>query len=316
MVFNNLSHSLAQPEPVYESIPGSPYTPTTSMGGDASEDQGLRQSGVMQRRSLQLPTLSRFLADFTLGFADGLTVPFALTAGLSSLGQTSTVILAGMAEIAAGSISMGIGGYLSARGDIAAAAASNNETQDKSSNAQQVDAEKVVDQSRSTILDEYLGPLRLPQHLLDAVKAHAEAQPAVAAAILNQRLSLQDEDDSDSETELICSPVLNGLSVAMGYLLGGLLPLFPYFFVTEVGAGLKWSFGVCILALFVFGFTKHYLLQEGAEDKHWSHAWHYHSRRWNRVKQSAWEGLQMVILGSIAAFAALLCVKASELIVS
>jgi hypothetical protein len=55
---------------------------------------------------LTLPTLSRFLADFTLGFADGLTVPFALTAGLSSLGQTDTVIYTGMAEICAGSISI------------------------------------------------------------------------------------------------------------------------------------------------------------------------------------------------------------------
>lgn len=54
---------------------------------------------------VRLPTLSRFLADFTLGFADGLTVPFALTAGLSSLGETKTVLYAGMAEICAGSIS-------------------------------------------------------------------------------------------------------------------------------------------------------------------------------------------------------------------
>ncbi|KAI4600008.1 hypothetical protein KJ359_001109 [Pestalotiopsis sp. 9143b] len=312
----NMIQKLGQQEPAYESIPGTPYTPATSLGYSSDgDDRGFYRAGPAQRSSIQLPTLSRFLADFTLGFADGLTVPFALTAGLSSLGQTDTVIMAGMAEIAAGSISMGIGGYLSARGDIAAAAASKKETQVQFSDQQHFDREKAAEKTRSTVLEEHLGPLRLPQHLLDAVRAHVDAQPSIAAAIVEQRQSLQDGNDSDSEDDLSCSPVWNGLSVAMGYLLGGLLPLFPYFFVTEVCAGLKWSFAVCVLALFIFGFTKHYLLQEDVEDKHWSRAWDYQARRWNRIKESAWEGLQMVVLGSIAAFAALLCVKASESIV-
>ena len=69
----------------------------------ASKDMELPASCSPGR--VRLPTLSRFLADFTLGFADGLTVPFALTAGLSSLGETKTVIYAGAAEICAGSIS-------------------------------------------------------------------------------------------------------------------------------------------------------------------------------------------------------------------
>ncbi|KAI1844429.1 hypothetical protein JX265_010078 [Neoarthrinium moseri] len=266
-------------------------------------------------QQIQLPTLSRFLADFTLGFADGLTVPFALTAGLSSLGQTDTVILAGMAEIAAGSISMGIGGYLSARGDIAAAAATAGGEPTLPQHDVCLDPEKAAAQDKYTTVEDYLGPLRLPPHLLDAVRAHVDSQPAVGRAIL-----ARDEASKSSQVREVaeqpCSPVLNGFSVSLGYLLGGLLPLFPYFFVAEVAAGLKWSFGVCILALFIFGFTKHYLLQEEVEDRTWSHAWHYHSQRCNRIKQSAWEGLQMVILGSIAAFAALICVKASENIVS
>ncbi|KAJ4321443.1 hypothetical protein N0V84_005365 [Fusarium piperis] len=66
----------------------------------------------------QSPALKRFLSDFTLGFSDGLTVPFALTAGLSSLGKTDTVISGGLAELCAGSISMGIGGYLAASDEI------------------------------------------------------------------------------------------------------------------------------------------------------------------------------------------------------
>ncbi|KAF4951457.1 hypothetical protein FSARC_12912 [Fusarium sarcochroum] len=65
-------------------------------------------------KSSHSPAFKRFLSDFTLGFSDGLTVPFALTAGLSSLGKTDTVITGGLAELCAGSISMGIGGYLAA----------------------------------------------------------------------------------------------------------------------------------------------------------------------------------------------------------
>ena len=59
----------------------------------------------------------RTISDVTLGLSDGLTVPFALTAGLAALGDTKIVVFAGMAEILAGSISMGIGGYLGASGE-------------------------------------------------------------------------------------------------------------------------------------------------------------------------------------------------------
>lgn len=54
----------------------------------------------------------RIIADATIGLSDGLTVPFALTAGLSALGDTKLVIYAGLAELCAGALSMGLGGYL------------------------------------------------------------------------------------------------------------------------------------------------------------------------------------------------------------
>ena len=57
---------------------------------------------------------ARMISDATIGLADGLTVPFALTAGLSSLGSTNVVILGGLAELLAGMISMGLGGYFGA----------------------------------------------------------------------------------------------------------------------------------------------------------------------------------------------------------
>ncbi|KAI5202115.1 hypothetical protein E4T39_04841 [Aureobasidium subglaciale] len=59
----------------------------------------------------------RTVSDATLGLSDGLTVPFALTAGLAALGDTKIVVFAGLAELMAGSLSMGIGGYLGASGE-------------------------------------------------------------------------------------------------------------------------------------------------------------------------------------------------------
>jgi len=59
----------------------------------------------------------RTISDATLGLSDGLTVPFALTAGLAALGNTKLVVFAGLAELMAGAISMGLGGYLGASGE-------------------------------------------------------------------------------------------------------------------------------------------------------------------------------------------------------
>ncbi|KAK7949501.1 kinase activator protein [Apiospora saccharicola] len=258
---------------------------------------------------LRLPTLSRFLADFTLGFADGLTVPFALTAGLSSLGKTQTVIYAGMAEICAGSISMGIGGYLAAKGEQATdTAASGSDGRDAVDDEMGGDEEKEAALgSTDDVVEEYLAPLNLRDDLRAAVEAHVRSQPDLVDAL---RTKAQDDDDAGTGYgDRASSPVMVGLSVSVGYLLGGLLPLFPYFFVSQVSDGLRWSFGVCILALFLFGFTKHYLLQDDAQ-RHNRHQ--RRSAQWKRVRASLWEGMQMVVLGSIAAVTAVLAVKALE----
>ncbi|KAK8090429.1 hypothetical protein PG997_005390 [Apiospora hydei] len=277
------------------------------------------------RSRFRLPTLTRFLADFTLGFADGLTVPFALTAGLSSLGQTQTVLYAGLAEICAGSISMGIGGYLAAKGEQAATSTSRSD--EDATDEVGGDEEKEAALSSSVdVIEDYLAPLNLRGGLRAAVEVHVRSQPDLVDALRTKARDEDDDDDVDARfgERGSSSPVMVGLSVAIGYLLGGLLPLFPYFFVRQVGDGLRWSFGVCILALFLFGFTKHYLLQdEGAQRSSTTTHRHNHrhhqqqqkkaaAARWRRVRASLWEGTQMVILGSIAAVTAVLAVKALE----
>lgn len=276
---------------------------------------------------LARPSLSRFLADFTLGFADGLTVPFALTAGLSSLGQTDMVIFAGMAEICAGSISMGIGGYLSAKGDASAAAAAGAAAAARSERERERDADAEEEARREDeksgrvqVVSRYLAPLDLPPELLELVREHVSSRADVAAALAQgPSLDETDEDDDDEEDEdRLPPPVVSGLSVALGYLIGGSLPLAPYFVVSRVGDGLLWSFVVCIAALFAFGFVKDYVLHRQQQRQQQREAvWvddkglcgRDGSERWRDVRRSAWEGAQMVMLGSIAALAAVLCVR-------
>ncbi|KAI0841821.1 VIT family-domain-containing protein [Hypoxylon sp. FL0890] len=279
----------------YSALPTDPIDPVSdSMNADgACEDPSFDDRRTDQQREESLGRLSSLLSNFTLGFADGLTVPFALTAGLSSLGETRTVIYAGAAEICAGCISMGIGGYLAAKGETATKA-NAHEHSDELGAAEQ------------DSVQEYLAPLDLPPDLLQSVKAHIDCNP-----VISERLRSNTDSAKGSLTEKprAFSPAILGLSVSFGYMVGGLLPLFPYFFVSRVEDGLKWSFAVCILALFVFGFSKEYLLNGGSLEGSWSHLEGREVAKWERVKRGFWEGMRMVIMGGIAAIAAVFCVK-------
>ncbi|KAI1144671.1 VIT family-domain-containing protein [Hypoxylon sp. FL0543] len=281
----------------YSALPTDPTDPTSnSMNADgACDDPSFDDCETDQRREASLGRLSSLLSNFTLGFADGLTVPFALTAGLSSLGETRTVIYAGAAEICAGCISMGIGGYLAAKGETATKAVGHG-------NGDELEA---VEQDS---VQEYLAPLDLPPELLQSVKAHVDGHPVILQRL---RSSVDSTRGSFTEKPKDFSPAVLGLSVSFGYMVGGLLPLFPYFFVSRVDDGLKWSFAVCILALFVFGFSKEYLLNRAAspEDGWQDGEAGREVARWERVKQGLWEGMRMVIMGGIAAIAAVFCVK-------
>ncbi|KAI1121647.1 Ccc1 family [Nemania abortiva] len=246
------------------------------------------------RDSLDAPKPSRaqsqLLADYTLGYADGLTVPFALTAGLSSLGTKNTVIYAGMAEIAAGCISMGIGGYLAARGEQM-----SHDDPDENDDEENSASSVPLYEDRDRAIGDYIAPLQLPPDLLQSVMAHARSLPDIADLV---------RDNTEDETPAV-SPIISGLFVAFGYLTGGLLPLAPYFFVSSVTVGLRWSFGICIVALFIFGFTKAYVLNSGSLHKSTSRS----KARWTIIRQSIWEGLTMAVLGSIAALVAVLAVR-------
>ncbi|KAI0122793.1 VIT family-domain-containing protein [Daldinia grandis] len=266
--------------------------------GSMSDNSSFDCPQMDYQRNLSLGRLPEFLSHFTLGFSDGLTVPFALTAGLSSLGYTKTVIYAGMAEICAGCISMGISGYLAAKGETVV------KSRDHGGELESAGRENIL---------EYLAPLELPPRLLQCVKAHIDDDPAVSRRLLYHLSSTADGLTSKTKG---FPPAVVGLSVSVGYMLGGLLPLFPYFFVSQVADGLRWSFAVCIFALFIFGFAKDYLLHNESVGSGWRYGG---TKRgpvmWERMKNSFWEGMRMVVMGGIAAVAAVLCVKIFESVV-
>ncbi|KAI2612697.1 DUF125-domain-containing protein [Hypoxylon fragiforme] len=250
------------------------------------------------------PTSSRlpqFLAHFTLGFADGLTVPFALTAGLSSLGETRTVIYAGTAEICAGCISMGISGYLAVKGEREIAAGPGTGDCEKREKRETVEQDYI---------QKYLSPLELPPDLYQSIIAHIDNHPIAA-----QRLLSISDRSINGENGFPAAVV--GLFISFGYLVGGLLPLCPYFFVDQIDSALRWSFVVCIVSLFIFGFAKDYLLRYRFVEDGCSQDGNTRTETATRdkIKGGCWEGMRMVIMGGIAAVAAVLCVRLFEEVV-
>ena len=94
-------------------------SPSTSLDIDADADPLLRSKEKFEETAPVSRGMDpRIISDATIGLSDGLTVPFALTAGLSTLGSTKVVIFGGLAELIAGAISMGVGGYLGANSEV------------------------------------------------------------------------------------------------------------------------------------------------------------------------------------------------------
>ncbi|KAK5990515.1 Vacuolar iron transporter cccA [Cladobotryum mycophilum] len=247
------------------------------------------------------PWLTRFLSDLTLGFADGLTVPFALTAGLSSLGRTDTVIYAGLAELCAGSISMGIGGYLSARDELPSSTvdiAGDGDEEETRGMLRGASGGGSIDEkdgeAQEELLRQHLEPLALPEDILDGIMSNLKDRPDGLNSVTRKLLVQKETPGNDSTiNQLPISPIASGLSISLGYVIGGLIPLLPYLFAATVGMGLRWSIGVCLVALMVFGAGKSWLLRGGGVSD---------------LTRCLWEGVQMLVLGSLAAGASVLCV--------
>lgn len=220
----------------------------------------------------------RIISDATIGLSDGLTVPFALTAGLSALGTTKLVIYAGFAELVAGAISMGLGGYLGAKGEADGYYAALEETKD----CVERDEQRACELVRLTF-ERY----RFPDETLDSMTASLAAHSEhLVDFLMRFHYQLAEADFTPSRA------YLSGLTIALGYFIGGLVPLLPYLFFEHVREALYCSILVMAIALFAFGWAKTFLVGECSKRACFQNA------------------VQMLVLGGLAAAAAMGCVKA------
>ncbi|KAK1463819.1 integral membrane protein DUF125 [Colletotrichum cuscutae] len=256
-------------------------TVSTATMATATSETSTTSTRVSESDSRSFRLDARMISDATIGLSDGLTVPFALTAGLSALGQTKVVIFGGMAELIAGAISMGLGGYLGAKSE----AASYKETRSECTRLTQDDPAM----ARARVL-EVLEPYDLPKQTLEDVTDHLSTSPRLIDFLMQFHHCEQEPASNRA--------FISALTIAAGYLLGGLIPLFPYFFVPaeDVYLALYISVAVMAVALFAFGYVKTCIVSG------WSGL--------RCVRQAVVGGLEMVVVGGAAAGAAMGLVKA------
>ncbi|ABN65104.2 transmembrane Ca2+ transporter [Scheffersomyces stipitis CBS 6054] len=214
----------------------------------------------------------RVMSDIIIGLSDGLTVPFALTAGLSSLGDSKLVITGGMAELVSGAISMGLGGFLAARSE-----SEYYKSQVKKEKTEFFNKPELINQEAAEIMFE----LGATEQTIASFLKDLDSQPKMLIDfVIRFGKGLEEPAEGREFT--------SALTIGSSYFLGGFVPLLPYFFTTVVKTGLLVSVIVMIITLFVFGYVKTSISlgDDCARSKKYG------------------EGLQMVAIGSVAAGAA------------
>ena len=184
---------------------------------------------------------SDFLRDVVIGMSDGLTVPFALAAGLSgAVNSTTIIVIAGIAEIAAGSIAMGLGGYLAGKTE-------------QDHYASEVKREYYeVDHLRHKEIEEtkeFFANIGLSEELQEKATIEiAKDKDKWVDFMMKYELGLEKPDPKRATK--------SALNIGLSYVVGGLVPLSPYFFIDEPIEALKYSVVSTLVCLFVFGWFK------------------------------------------------------------
>ncbi len=186
-------------------------------------------------------TSSEMVRDIVIGMSDGLTVPFALAAGISGAGaSTHIVVIAGLAEIAAGSIAMGLGGYLAARTDM-----EHYETERR---REIEETERVPDREKAEVADVFRAYGLSEKDLTPVVNILSENQKNWVDFMMRFELGLEQPDPGRARR--------SALTIGLSYIAGGLIPLTPYILISSLTSALWVSVGTTLLALFLFGFFK------------------------------------------------------------
>lgn len=186
-------------------------------------------------------TSGEIVRDIVIGMSDGLTVPFALAAGLSgAVSSTSIVITAGRAEIAAGSIAMGLGGYLAARSDAEHYASERGR--------EQAEVRSVPETEAKEISDIFLAYGVSAEAAAPVVSALRDRPEAWVDFMMRFELGLEKPDPKRA--------LVSAATIAGAYIAGGLIPLAPYFIFPVAARALSASVAFTLVALFVFGYAK------------------------------------------------------------
>ena len=184
---------------------------------------------------------SESVRDVVIGMADGLTVPFALAAGLSAaVTSTQIIVTAGLAEIVAGAIAMGLGGYLAARTD-----------EEHYGSEERREAWEVDNMREAEIAEvkEVFSAYGLKGAELDSVvSALAADKTRWVDFMMRFELGLEEPNPNRAWK--------SALTIASAYIVGGVIPLSAYLVLSDAHAALKVSVTVTLLALAIFGGIK------------------------------------------------------------
>jgi vacuolar iron transporter family protein len=180
--------------------------------------------------------------DVVIGMSDGLTVPFALAAGLTGMAVATSklVVIAGLAEIAAGSIAMGLGGYLAARTDRDHYESERQREIRETMELPEKEADEVADIFRGYGMSE--------QDIAPVVSAIRGDQTRWVDFMMRFELGFEEPDPKRARN--------SAATIAMSYIVGGMVPLSSYMVWDNLRTALTGSVAITLLALFIFGYVK------------------------------------------------------------
>ncbi|KAF2665216.1 DUF125-domain-containing protein [Microthyrium microscopicum] len=199
-------------------------------------------------------TMSEYVESAVLGMADGLTVPFALTAGLSSVGSSRLVIIGGLAELFAGMISMGLGEWLSTN-----TKAKQWDVEIERERREVRECPKAEEEEIYEIFDEYAIPREDVQPIVEHLKRDPEKWVDFMMAF---ELKLE---KPKRRTAVICAIVMG-----VSYFIGGAIPMIPYFVMNDINDALLTSCVITVIVLIIFGYAKSAIAGTAQAERVWS----------------------------------------------
>jgi VIT1/CCC1 family predicted Fe2+/Mn2+ transporter len=184
---------------------------------------------------------SAFITDIVIGMSDGLTVPFALAAGLSGAVQSNVVVItAGIAEIVAGSIAMGLGGYLAGK--------TEQEHYQSELKREYDEVENIPEKEKGEVklVFAHYGLDEPTQNII--ADELAKDKDKWVDFMMKYELGLEKPDANRARN--------SAATIGVSYIIGGLIPLLAYFFTSTPYQGLMISALLTIICLFIFGYFK------------------------------------------------------------